>query len=190
MDFLLTLKDLNRMDLTELIKVYWKDPVTTYDDRKLEKQIEQFAPAARERGYLEQHEFYDVITWKLRSGKWGCGNIDTAKSNSTEKVKNVTQLAFSKEDRQQAIDELQELDGVDFIVATAILHFFRHDTPVYDKRLAESLIKEPPVSPKPDEYKEFAEHVIRGADIQGMTLRNFDRAIFARNAIATRRKTP
>src|SRR2546430_11383419 len=98
------------------------------------------ASAVRARGYLTRAEFLALCKWKTPRTAKRCA------LNSSQQVRDATQLSFSTADERVKIGILRLLDGVDWPTASVLLHFCdRQQHPVLDFRALWSLgIATPP----------------------------------------------
>ena len=68
-------------------------------------------------GYLTKDQFLQIAKWKTeRPSKW-------YKTNESEFVEEVTKISFNAQTERLKIEVLRLLNGVDYPVASAILHF-------------------------------------------------------------------
>jgi len=159
------------------VNVYWRPDIITPEEKEAEKnRIPDIVKSAQERGYLSKDEFIELGRWKSPRPLWHY------KQNSEERVTDLTKKALSASDRAEALEQLDALDGVALPTASAILHWFRDDTPIIEFRVVEAL----GYSEFPDSrfknynfYNEIADKVIQEAKRVEVSLRDMDRALWA-----------
>jgi hypothetical protein len=77
---------------------------------------------------LEADDLVQLTMWKMRRGEWRPRNLGLVKSNSSGRVREASERAFSlAETPRRAVDELCTLDGVGAATASAALAAFRPD---------------------------------------------------------------
>lgn len=144
------------------------------DQEREDHLIHTVAPAARARGYLEQHELLEICAWKTPRSK------SRVKSNSPATTEAVTRAAFTPGvDTIARIQVLRALEGVDWPTATAILHIILPDDyPLLDVRALESLQVAVPAAYSAGFVAAYVDHCKRLAKENGVTLRTLDRALW------------
>ena len=148
----------------------WAVRYSYASDQHIEKEI---APAARERGYLNRGEFLDICRWKTPRIKSRCA------TNREEFIQEVTRIALSTQDEELKIRILLLLSGVQWPVASVLLHFCdRGRYPIIDFRALWSLgINSPP----PYDFvfwKEYCFFIRSLADRTNNDMRTVDRALW------------
>lgn len=78
--------------------------------------IDAISPAVRERGYFLRDEFMDTYRWKTTR------TAARAAKYSEAEIAEVTGVAFRQTDEKLRICLLRALDGVDWPVASVLLH--------------------------------------------------------------------
>ncbi len=98
--------------------------------------IEVIGRAVRERGYYTREEFLDLCGWKARR------NLPRCKRNDPGSIEYATRVALSPENKFEPlrIGSLTLLEGVDWPVASVLLHFGHQEPyPILDFRALWSL---------------------------------------------------
>ncbi len=91
-----------------------------------ECRVQTAARIAKKRGYMTRGDFLKVTRWKSpRPKKW-------YEANSNGKIKSATRTAFASTDARVKIERLIKLSGVNYPVASAILHLVCEDVPIVD----------------------------------------------------------
>ena len=134
---------------------------------------DRVVPAVRNRGYLRRAEFLALCKWKTPRTAKRCA------LNSSQQVRDATQLSFSTADERAKIGILRLLDGVDWPTASVLLHYCdRQPYPVLDFRALWSLrISTPPTYT----FEFWWAYVIctrQLADAAGESMRTVDRALW------------
>lgn len=154
---------------------YWDEE--TDKNNELERQIPDIVKGAKSRGHLTRKEFLHLVRWK------SARRLDRAEMNSEATIKSVTREALAEPDRERALRILDWLFGVGLPVATAILHWFRDDTPIVDVRVCKALgLSEQQAETKRYSYRfyrELADTLVAEARRAGVDLRTLDRALWA-----------
>lgn len=108
-----------------------KELSAKYDYGQSEKVLESLLPNAKLRGYLLPKEIYEVAKWKWRGGR----TRQLVSENKASYLKEVTALSFSTECEQIRVEVLRILRGVQWPMASVILHFsFVDRYPILDVR--------------------------------------------------------
>jgi hypothetical protein len=99
-----------------------------------DKIIDAIAPNVRQRGHFLRQEFLDTYAWKTTR------TIGRAKKYSEAEIADVTGVAFRQTDEKLRISLLRTLDGVDWPVASTLLHVgVSAEYPILDYRALWSL---------------------------------------------------
>jgi len=153
-------------------KKYWQKVSAT--ENRIEPEIEREMPRYRTAGYLDKAMFRKLARWKTPR------NDNLYQQNSEDRVRAATSLAFSSRSEIDAIDALEELDGVKQRTATAILHWLRPDEfPILDIRAVRALGETFPDWDNRANYLRYANRVRALAKTLGVDLRTLDRALWA-----------
>src|SRR5216117_286493 len=80
-------------------------------------RVERAGSAARERGYLRRSEFLALCRWKTPRTAKQCA------SNSPQRIREASELAFGTADERVKIGVLRLLAGVEWPTASVLLHF-------------------------------------------------------------------
>lgn len=165
----------DREAIEEWAERYWDEE--TDKNNELERQIPRIVKKTKSRGHLTREEFLHLVKWKSPR------RLDLAERNSAATIRSVTAKALAEPDRERALRILDELPGVALPTATAILHWFRDDTPIIDVRVCKALgLPEKQAESRRDSYRfyrELADRLIAEAQRVGVDLRTLDRALWA-----------
>jgi hypothetical protein len=134
---------------------------------------DRVAPAARDRGYLKRPEFLSLCKWKTPRTAKRCA------LNSSDQIRDATQLSFGTADERAKIGILRLLDGVDWPTASVLLHFCdRQPYPVLDFRALWSLGIPSPPAYTFEFWWAYATFTRQMADSSGESMRTVDRALW------------
>lgn len=98
--------------------------------------LSQRMSKASARGSMTLEDLQEVARWKWRGGR----THNLVSENSAEDVEEVTRAAFSAKRERLRIGALLALRGVDWPMASVILHFaFPDDYPILDVRAMNSV---------------------------------------------------
>lgn len=150
---------------------YWANQ---YRRNALEVQIEtDIAPLLKSKGFLDREAFLKLAIWKSPRILPHC------KSNSDAFIEAVSRIALSTTDERLRIEVLTLLDGVQWPMASVILHFGSKDMyPILDFRALQSLGLE---SPPDYDYKFWQAYVAftrKLANEINIDMRTLDRALW------------
>jgi hypothetical protein len=154
--------------------------VLRFPESKLEKwqrgdltSLQRIGEDAKNRGYLTREEFLKICADKSSRSKSRCA------SNSTELIREVTEISFSAKAEQVQIQSLMILVGVSWPTASYILHFCSANRyPVLDFRALWSLsINKPPLYTF-SFWHEYTDYCRNLADRSGLTMRQVDAALW------------
>jgi hypothetical protein len=110
---------------------FWASRYSTADDDLIEKKV---GPCVREKGFMTKDEFLTIARWKSPRSRKHC------EANSDDYVRSVTHAALSTPNEEFRIRALTCLRGVDWPMASAILHLTHADPyPIMDWRAMWSL---------------------------------------------------
>ena len=84
-------------------------------DERLERRFK----AARGRGYMILRDLRATAKWTYR----GKALEDRVRRNTVDEVEMITRESFASTSERQRIDKLRDLQGVDWVMASVILHF-------------------------------------------------------------------
>ncbi len=144
-------------------------------DVQRETDIEQrVAPAARDRRYLTKPEFLAICCWKSPRPK------QRYEQNADDFIQAATGTALSTPSDQLRIEVLTLLSGVNWAVASAILHWTHPDPyPILDVRALWSVGVDKPPSPYTFGYWwEYTQYCRQLHEKCGVTMRDLDRALW------------
>jgi hypothetical protein len=141
------------------------------DDNKV---IDTIAPKVRERGHFLRQEFLDTYAWKTRR------TLEQAKKYSGAEIADVTSVAFRQTDEKLRVCLLRALDGVDWPVASTLLHVgVSADYPILDYRALWSLGSQMPSWVSFEFWWTYVQCCRKLAAQAGVTVRELDKALWA-----------
>ena len=133
----------------------------------------EIGPAAQKRGYMTRPEFLKVCEWKSPRTKSRCA------TNSSDFIKEITQVSFSAKHEQLRIQVLTLLFGVGWPTASVILHFCGSSKyPILDFRALWSLEAEQPTAYDFPFWLSYTEHCRALAERNDVSMRTIDRALW------------
>ena len=129
---------------------------------------------ARIQGYLTKDELLRFFDWKTRRrGRSRCLR------NDENYIKEITRFAFTTSEDRLRIEVLTLLDGVQWPIASAILHFvFPENYPILDFRALWSLGIEKPPPYCFRFWKAYTDTCKMLSEANNISLRTLDRALW------------
>jgi hypothetical protein len=101
------------------------------DDLALEADLIERMPKALAQGFLTLDDLTAVTKWKWK----GSRPTNLANLNTREEIEEITRFAFKSSSERVRIMSLRILNGVDWPMASVILHFAYGDRyPILDRR--------------------------------------------------------
>ncbi|HTE63197.1 MAG TPA: hypothetical protein VK631_22780 [Solirubrobacteraceae bacterium] len=144
------------------------------DDVGDDKVIDAIAPAVRARGHFLRDEFLDTYRWKTHR------TLRHAQKYSEAEIADVTGVAFRQTDEKLRIGLLRALDGVDWPVASTLLHVgLSPDYPIIDFRALWSLGSTMPAYVNFEFWWAYVACCRALAGDAGVTVRELDKALWA-----------
>lgn len=129
---------------------------------------------AAERGFMTRDDLVAVARWKWRGGR----TRQLAAQNSEDEVREITRVAFSAASERLRIGALLALRGVNWPMASVILHFaFPERYPILDIRAMKSV--DGSTIYTFEKWMKYAELCRESARQMGVTMRILDRALWA-----------
>jgi hypothetical protein len=142
-----------------------------------DRALEVIAPAIRRRGFFRRDEFLEAYAWKTRR------TLGRAEKYSEAEIADVTGVAFRQTDEKLRIGLLRVLDGVDWPVASTLLHVgVSADYPILDFRALWSLGSTKPAYVNFEFWWAYVQCCRRLAADAGVTVRELDKALWAHAA--------
>ena len=139
----------------------------------VDRVIDVIAPAVRARGHFLRDEFLETYAWKTRR------TLGRAQRYSEAEIADVTGVAFRQTDEKLRIDLLRALDGVDWPVASTLLHVgVSASYPILDFRALWSLGSTMPTYVN---FEFWWAYVVCCRDLAaqaGVTVRELDKALW------------
>jgi hypothetical protein len=132
------------------------------------------APAVRARGHFLRDEFLAAYRWKTQR------TLRHAEKYSEREIADVTGVAFRQTNEKLRICLLRALDGVDWPVASTLLHVgVSADYPIIDFRALWTLGSGMPTSVSFDFWWAYVTCCRRVAGAAGVSVRDLDKALWA-----------
>jgi hypothetical protein len=139
--------------------------------------MEALAAVVRARGHFLRDEFLTAYRWKTHR------TIHLAEHYSEAEIADVTAVAFRQPDEKLRVSLLRVLDGVDYPVASTLLHIgVSSDYPIFDFRAIWSLGSAVPSAPSFEFWWAYVECCRELAAAAHLTVRELDRALWAYSA--------
>jgi hypothetical protein len=136
--------------------------------------IDAIAPAVRARGHFLRDEFLETYAWKTRR------TLGQAKKYSEVEIADVTGVAFRQTDEKLRICLLRALDGVDWPVASTLLHVgVSADYPIIDFRALWSLQSAMPTYVNFEFWSAYVRCCRTVAAAADVSVRELDKALWA-----------
>lgn len=136
--------------------------------------IDAIASAVRERGHFRRDEFLTTYSWKTHR------TLRHAEKYSEAEIADVTGLAFRQTEEKLRISLLRALDGVDWPVASTLLHVgLGPEYPIIDFRALWSLNSAMPAYVNFEFWWAYVECCRGLADDAGVAVRELDQALWA-----------
>jgi hypothetical protein len=139
--------------------------------------LDVIAPAVRARGHFRRDEFLAAYRWKTHR------TLRHAQKYSDQEIADVTGVAFRQSDEKLRVCLLRALDGVDWPVASTLLHVgVSADYPIIDFRALWSLGSGMPSSIGFGFWWAYVTCCRRLAAMAGVSVRDLDKALWAYSA--------
>jgi hypothetical protein len=139
-----------------------------------EHVIDAIAPAVRERGHFLRDEFLETYRWKTER------TAAKAARYSEAEIADVTGVAFRQRDEKLRVCLLRALDGVDWPVASVLLHVgLSPEYPILDYRALWSLGSGQPSYYSFEFWWAYVECCRQLATAAGVSVRELDKALWA-----------
>ena len=136
--------------------------------------IDAIAPAVRRRGHFTRDEFLATYAWKTRR------TLKHAEKHTDQAIADVTGVAFRQTDERLRIDVLCALAGVDYPVASVLLHVgLSSEYPIIDYRALWSLHAGQPSYYSFNVWWSYVKCCQAVAERAGVTVRELDQALWA-----------
>lgn len=158
-----------RLNHDEIVRLGSPEPD---EDKRLLAELKNVWP----KGYLEASELSAIAGWKWRGGR--VKNL--VRRNSDEDIAHVTKAAFSSDNERLRIGALLSLEGVNWPMASTILHFaFPNKYPIFDVRVMRELQCNAPYSLTLwNQYSAFCRETSLAANV---SMRVLDRALWRKD---------
>jgi hypothetical protein len=139
-----------------------------------DRVIDAIAPTVRERGHFLRDDFLQTYRWKTHR------TIRHAEKYSDAEIADVTGVAFRQTNEKLRISLLRALDGVDWPVASTLLHVgVSSEYPIIDFRALWSLNSGMPTYVSFEFWWAYVQCCRRLANAAGTSVRELDKALWA-----------
>jgi hypothetical protein len=146
----------------------------TYRQREDDIALSSLMGEAQRRGYMTRSDLEAVAKWKWPGGR----TRQLAAENTEEEVREITQTAFAANSERLRIGALLALRGVQWPMASVILHFaFPDRYPILDIRAMKSVGGSTVYTF--EKWLAYAELCRQKARAENVTLRTLDRALWS-----------
>ena len=154
-----------------------------YDAKNRSREEEALADALRrsaQRGHMTRDDLVQIARWKWRGG----ATRKLVKRNTEEEVRAITAASFASSCERLRLGVLRSLEGVDWPMASVILHFaFPTRYPVLDVRALGTLGL--PIKYHQQNWEGYAEACRGKAQELGISLRTLDKALWTKHRLRT-----
>ena len=156
------------MDKSEIL--YYADRYDADHDTPIENLLD----GVKERRYLKSPELLELSIWQARNR-----NTYLIKKNRDSVVEEMTKLSLAAETEEDRINYLRRLHGVQYTVASAILHWFHDDDyPIYSKPALETVgVEKNHCIVRFDDWMRYVLFCRRTAKENKISMRELDRAL-------------
>ena len=169
--------ELTKDDVLRRAKDYLED--RSYDPRvsngEADERIQRKLKAARHRGHMVLDDLRAIAKWKYPGPKL----LSLVEENTSDEVAEITRLSFSATNERLRIEALRALRGVDWRMASVILHFaFPGQYPILDKRVMCAI--DVPCRFTFESWIKVTKFLREKSREFGVTMRELDRALWVR----------
>ena len=166
---------LNQDQIIYYAKFYLDIPYGRVTNRTADQQLESTFTRVRQRRYMTLGELKRTADW-FSPGPFVIGKV---RKNASEHVEGVTRNSFAAANDGERVEILRGLDGVDWSMASAILHFAFPECryPIVSKYVTEA-IEAPPVDSL-EGWLKVTEFLRIKSREYGVEIRELDRALWA-----------
>ena len=138
--------------------------------------------AARERGHMILDDLRATASWKYP----GKALMNLVEQNTADQVEDSSRASFAATAERQRVEALRDLRGVDWAMASTIVHFaFPDSYPIVDKRVMRTIGGPSPDRFNFDEWVRFTKFSRVKSKEFGVTMRELDRALWTYDRIRT-----
>lgn len=144
--------------------------------------FEKIGPAAKTQQYLTKGQLLELARWKSPR------IVPKCERNDAEFVEEVTGRALQSKHERFRVEALRLLDGVDWPMASVVLHLCHHDRyPILDYRALWSLRIDPVPPYGYAFWREYTRATRELATAAGVDMRTLDRALWQYSKVNQRR---
>jgi len=168
------------------IRKYEKEYDRDYKE-KSKKTEDEMKSLLKSQRYLTRENLITIGDWKAPRARRHYSSIQ----NCNDRVKQISQFSFSTRDGKAKIESLDSLVGVEYPIASTILHFaFPHKYPIMDFRVIWSLGLKQPSTYKFDFWKGYCKKIQAISKKYRLPMRTVDKALWKYDEINSgKRKT-
>ena len=150
-------------------------------NRMADERIERKFHTVRHRGHMTADDLRATAYWKCRGNRLA-SRLD---ENAPEDVEEITRVSFATTNERLRIGAMRALHGVDWPVASVILHFaFPDRYPILDVHVMHAI--DGPSERSFDSWTRVANFCRNQAAKYGVTMRELDRALWTHGYKANR----
>jgi len=155
-----------RKQILELAERYSYKSKNIFDEGRMKEWLKNHR-------YLNKNRFIDLCSWKsVRQRK-------NYKKNNDSIIKEITRFSFSTKSEEARIESLRILKGVEYPVASAILHFaFPQKYPIMDFRVIWSLGWEKPQKYDFNFWQNYCKKTRELSNRYKLSIRTIDKALW------------
>ena len=169
--------ELTKDDVLSRAKDYLEE--SSYDRRvsngEADERIERKLEAARHRGHMVLDDLRAIAKWKYPGPKL----LSLVEENTSDEVAEITRVSFSATTERLRVGALLALRGVDWRMASVILHFaFPGHYPILDERVMRAIDR--PRRFNFDSWIQVTKFLREKSMEFGVTMRELDRALWIR----------
>ena len=166
---------LDRSGIFEYEKKYFETEECRKDKQPTDESIEKIQGEVKKNGCLTKSDLKTLARWKVPTGR---NTLKRVNLNSPAWIEEVTRVALlPKTSKRDRIETLRCLKGVDWAVASAILHWFHQECyPIWDERALRTV-----KSPRSRSHKNWEAYVSFcrcQAAKNNVSMRTLDRALW------------
>jgi len=135
--------------------------------------VNEIAPRARERGFLDKPDFLTICEWNSTRPR------ALYRANAPDFVREITRVSFSTKHERVRVEILTLLNGVSLATASVLLHFCAPDPyPILDTHSLWSLQATPPKKFDFEFWRAYAQYTRKLAKQARVDMRTLDRALW------------
>jgi len=149
---------------------YWADK---YPDKPKDEQLVAALRSAKKRKAITLDELIEIVRWKSTRA------LPRAMRNTPDEVAELSRAALSTAHERLRVDYLRALHGVEWPMASVVLHFLhREKYPVLDVRALRTLGVKQPNTYTQDFWMRYVQVTREASQTLCVTMRDLDRALW------------